>query len=176
MSKELETAQINSIENPSGTLELTLVKPFGNYDHIEITIRLITSKSNEYFIDKTKVTNCNIGSSSIYIYKKNETVDLNINNLCMYSGYDVVVKTILDGFKTVNVSDQFATDYGNIDCKTVDLKTIGNMTTISWEKPNFNLDYFLIYLSESEFHSDYNFNISKNDNSINVFNLSYNHE
>jgi hypothetical protein len=38
-------------------------------------------------------------------------------------------------------------EYGNVDCNTVQLETIGNKTIISWVQPDFNVDYFQVKLN-----------------------------
>jgi hypothetical protein len=102
----LDRAYFNPKENPSGTLDMNLSQPDGNYDYIEIHLELLSTNSKDYYFNKTIPEKCKIGY--------NKTIKLNslldkIDDLCMLSIYNVTSKTILNGFDSVEYSDQFGT-------------------------------------------------------------------
>ena len=109
--KELVETQVTPKEYPSGVLDLSLVKPNGNYDYLEITVELISTNSKDYYINKELVTNCQVKSKQTFRIFKNDSKILNpiINDLCMLSVYNVSTQTVLKGYDTVKYSSEFQT-------------------------------------------------------------------
>ena len=95
---------------PSGELEFNLKEPNGNYDYLEIRVELLSTDSKDYFVDKSQVTNCNVGSRKTFKLFRNESAkSLTVNDLCMLSNYNVSARTALAGYDTVEYSTQFKT-------------------------------------------------------------------
>ena len=117
-----------------------------------------------------------------------------MNNLCMLSTYNVTTTTNQIGYETVNYSVKFKTsnknefqnpfskfqfyfifkDYGNVDCNTVKLLTIDNMTNLTWTTPNVIYDYVEISLVNANDNSSFNYSISSGSNSLVIYNLPFN--
>ena len=101
----METALINPKENPSGTLDLNLEFPNGRFDYIDIDLELLSTTSNDYYLNKKIPERCITG------YKQTVKYSLfnQIKDLCMLSNYNVTSRTVLNGFNSVEYSDQFET-------------------------------------------------------------------
>jgi hypothetical protein len=65
-------------------------------------------------------------------------------------------------------------DYGNINCNTVSLLTIGNMTNLTWSLPNFIYDYIQISLIKTNDNTSSNYSIESGSSSLIIYNLPFN--
>ena len=78
-----------------------------------MTVQLIRTISKDYYIDKSLVTNCDVNSKRTFQIFKNQTDSFKLNDLCMFSTYNVSIKTILTDYETVEYSSQFRTGIFN---------------------------------------------------------------
>lgn len=67
-------------------------------------------------------------------------------------------------------------EYGNIDCNTLEIATVGNKSTLTWSKPNFQLKNYSISISDPTTKSSSLDFVSSESLSFGYYDLEYEHE
>lgn len=100
-----------SFDDVSGTeVQVTLSAPNGNFDYLELELKLTSTDSNKYFVDPNKSRpNCAINST---ITKSNLTPDIikspiNLTGLCPLSYWNASIKTFRTGFTPTIQYDKY---------------------------------------------------------------------
>ena len=86
-------------------------------------------------------------------------------------------KSIINKIKLFKFSWKYQ-GYGNVNCKTIKILTIGNVSIISWQRPNMYFDYYDFDLFDNGTSVLINTQKSFGNQtaSLKVYNLQFNYE
>jgi hypothetical protein len=91
--KDVSSTQVN----------VSLTQPEGYFDYLDFSLKLLSTNSLNYFVNKTPPSECTIGNTK---ERLNLTLDdiqnyFEIDGLCPLSFFNGTVRTIRDGFESV---------------------------------------------------------------------------
>lgn len=102
-SLELSESTITYKDVSSTQVNVSLTQPEGYFDYLDFSLKLLSTNSFNYFVNKTPSSECTIGNTK---ERLNLTLDdiqnyLEIGDLCPLSFFNGTVRTIRDGFESV---------------------------------------------------------------------------
>lgn len=103
----MDQSSFRIVDVSGTTARILLAPPQGNFDTLQLSIQLLSTISNNFFVSNVSRPECESFTEVIGILKSKISEPIEYNNLCPLSSYSVTVITDRKGFNPVQNTKNF---------------------------------------------------------------------